>query len=44
LKVLTDLGLISSRKEGLNVYYRTVPERFAEYLRYLARIGSKGKQ
>jgi ArsR family transcriptional regulator len=44
LKVLTDLGLISSRKEGLNVYYRTVPERFAEYLRYLAWIGSKGKQ
>jgi ArsR family transcriptional regulator len=41
LKVLTELGLITSRKEGLNVYYRTVPEKFAAYLRYLAGIGSK---
>jgi ArsR family transcriptional regulator len=41
LKVLTDLGLITSRKDGLNVYYRTVPERFAAYLKYLAAIGPK---
>ncbi len=39
LKVLTDLGLVSSRKDGLNVYYRVEPERFAGYLRYLTRIG-----
>jgi len=41
LKVLTDLGLITFRKEGLNVYYRVVPERFAAYLKYLAGIGPK---
>jgi ArsR family transcriptional regulator len=39
LKVLHELGLITSRKEGLNVYYRSVPERFADYLRYLTGIG-----
>jgi ArsR family transcriptional regulator len=38
LKVLTELGLITSRKEGLNVYYRSVPEKFAGYLQYLAGI------
>ena len=42
LKVLHELGLITSRKEGLNVYYRTVPEKFAGYLRYLGGIGSRG--
>src|SRR5207247_515729 len=41
LKVLHDLGLITSRKEGLNVYYRVVPERFAEYLKYLTHLGPK---
>ena len=38
LKVLHDLGLITSRKEGLNVYYRAIPEKFAAYLKYLAGI------
>jgi ArsR family transcriptional regulator len=41
LKVLSDLGLISSRKDGLNMYYRAVPERFAAYLKFLTRISSK---
>jgi ArsR family transcriptional regulator len=41
LKVLADLGLITSRKDGLNVYYRLVPERFAAYLKYLTAIGPK---
>ncbi|SFS12675.1 ArsR family transcriptional regulator [Granulicella pectinivorans] len=41
LKVLTDLGLIASRKEGLNVYYRVIPEKFAAYLKYLVSIGPK---
>jgi ArsR family transcriptional regulator len=41
LKVLTDLGLITSRKEGLNVYYCAVPEKFAAYLEYLAKIGPR---
>jgi ArsR family transcriptional regulator len=38
LKVLTDVGLITSRKDGLNVYYRVVPETFAQYLAYLTRL------
>ena len=41
LKVLTDLGLITSRKEGLNVFYRSVPEKLAAYLRYLNDIGTR---
>jgi ArsR family transcriptional regulator len=41
LKVLHDLGLITSRKDGLNVYYRVVPERMASYLKYLTGIGSR---
>jgi ArsR family transcriptional regulator, arsenate/arsenite/antimonite-responsive transcriptional repressor len=44
LKVLTDLGLITSRKEGLNVYYRTVPERFEAYLAYLEHIRLKARR
>ena len=40
LKVLHDLGLITSRKEGLNVYYRAIPEKFAGYIRYLNDIGN----
>lgn len=41
LKILTDLGLITSRKEGLNVYYRAVPETFASYLQYLTSLSAK---
>src|SRR5258707_14425377 len=41
LKVLTDLGLITSRKEGLNVFYRSVPQRFAASVRYLNGIGTR---
>jgi len=44
LKVLTDLDLITSRKDGLNVYYRVVPETFAQYLTYLTRLASKFRQ
>lgn len=43
LKVLADLGLITSRKEGLNVYYRAVPERFTAYLKYMAGIAPTAK-
>jgi ArsR family transcriptional regulator, arsenate/arsenite/antimonite-responsive transcriptional repressor len=43
LKVLADLGMITSRKDGLNVYYRTVPEKFTAYMKYLAGIGTKVK-
>ena len=41
LKILTELGLITSRKEGLNVFYRAVPETFASYLNYLTSISAK---
>src|SRR5215470_926868 len=41
LRVLADLGLITSRKDGLNVYYRIVPENFTAYLKHLTEIGPK---
>jgi len=41
LKVLAALGLITFRKEGLNMYYRAVPERFDAYLKFLTGIGLK---
>jgi ArsR family transcriptional regulator len=41
LKILTELKLITSRKEGLNVYYRSVPGTFAAYLAYLATLSAK---
>ena len=41
LKILTEQGLITSRKEGLNVYYRAIPETFASYLKYLANLTAK---
>lgn len=39
LKVLSDAGLIQSRREGQGVYYRTVPERLRAYLKFLKRLG-----
>lgn len=41
LKVLTELGLIVFRKDGLNMYYRAVPEKFAAFLAFMAEIGPK---
>jgi ArsR family transcriptional regulator len=41
LKVLTELGLIASRKEGLNVYYRSVPDRMVQYVQYLTGIAAR---
>ncbi len=38
LKVLSDAGLIQSRREGQGVYYRTVPERLKAYLKFLKRL------
>jgi len=38
LKVLTELGLVSFRKEGLNVFYRTAPEKLAAYQKFLGKI------
>jgi ArsR family transcriptional regulator len=39
LKVLTELGLITFKRDGLNVYYRAVPAKFEAYLKYLMKIG-----
>lgn len=44
LKVLADLGLIVSRKDGPNVYYRVVTEKLEAYLKHLAAIGHKVKR
>jgi ArsR family transcriptional regulator len=41
LKVLTDLGLITSRKEGQNIFYRAVPARLTAYLCYLNDIATR---
>jgi len=38
LKVLSDAGLIISRRKGQGVYYRAVPERMKAYLKYLRRM------
>ena len=44
LKVMADLGLITARKDGLNIFYRAVPGKFAAYLKYLARLLPKPRQ
>jgi ArsR family transcriptional regulator, arsenate/arsenite/antimonite-responsive transcriptional repressor len=41
LKVLTDLGLVVSRRSGTYIYYRAVPERLAAYVEYLSAIASQ---
>jgi ArsR family transcriptional regulator len=43
LEVLSNLGLITSRKEGLNVYYRAIPEKLGQCFSYLAHIGQKSR-
>src|SRR5258708_30906866 len=41
LRVLTQAGLISSRRSGQYIFYRALPLRLAEYRRYLAKFGKK---
>jgi ArsR family transcriptional regulator len=41
LRVLTQTGLISSRRSGQHIFYRALPGRLAEYRRYLAKFGKK---
>jgi ArsR family transcriptional regulator, arsenate/arsenite/antimonite-responsive transcriptional repressor len=43
LKILHDLGLITSRKEGLHVYYKPIPERLTSYLAYLSKVCKRPK-
>ncbi len=40
LKVLAELSLIKARKDGLNVFYRSLPETLAKYQKYLASLNS----
>ncbi len=39
LRVLTQAGLITSRRSGQRIFYRAIPARLAEYRRYLALFG-----
>ena len=43
LKVLTDAGLIETRREGQFVYRETVPETLQAYMRALTKIASRKK-
>jgi ArsR family transcriptional regulator, arsenate/arsenite/antimonite-responsive transcriptional repressor len=43
LKILSEAGLITCRREGQFVYSRAVPETMAAYTRALLRIG-RGKK
>ena len=38
LKILSEVGLVNSRKAGLNKYYRAVPARFAGFVSYVHNI------
>lgn len=42
LKVLSESGLIESRREGQAVYYRTVPDSLRAYWKYLRMLECKG--
>jgi ArsR family transcriptional regulator, arsenate/arsenite/antimonite-responsive transcriptional repressor len=41
LRVLTQAGLIASRRSGQHIFYRAIPARMKEYRRYLAQFGKK---
>ena len=46
LKILSDAGLIESRREGQFVYSRAIPETIADFTRALRRMsrGQKGSR
>jgi ArsR family transcriptional regulator len=41
LRVLTQAGLITSRRSGQHIFYRALPRRLAQYGRYLAKFNKK---
>jgi ArsR family transcriptional regulator len=41
LRVLTQAGLISSRRSGQYIFYRAIRPRLTEYRKYLAKFGKK---
>ena len=40
LKVLSELNLITARRDGLNIFYRAVPETLGKYREYLSSLNS----
>jgi ArsR family transcriptional regulator len=38
LRVLTQSGLITSRRSGQHIFYRAIPRRLNDYRRYLANF------
>jgi ArsR family transcriptional regulator len=42
LKVLSEAGLVESRRDGQCVYYRWIPRRLEAYLRYLRQLKRAG--
>lgn len=44
LRVLTQAGLITSRRSGQHIYYRAIPARLTSYKRYLSGLGKQVKQ
>ena len=44
LKILSEVGLVKSRKAGLNKYYRAVPAKFAAFVSYMNDIAETSKQ
>lgn len=43
LRVLTQSGLIASRRCGQHIFYHAIPSRIAAYRRYLAGFGKQGR-
>jgi ArsR family transcriptional regulator len=41
LRVLTQAGLISSRRSGQHIFYRALPQRLAQYRSYLSKFGKR---
>jgi ArsR family transcriptional regulator, arsenate/arsenite/antimonite-responsive transcriptional repressor len=44
LKILSEVGLVKSRKAGLNKYYRAVPVKFAAFVSYMQDIAEATQQ
>jgi DNA-binding transcriptional ArsR family regulator len=40
-KMLTDAGLIESRREGQGVYYSSIPSRLKAFMAYLRSLSAK---
>ena len=43
LRVLSQAGLISSRRSGQFIFYRAIKTRINDYRRYLAQLTKRGK-